>query len=164
MGYNDPLLAPKQVDYQQYIDSQLREIEIARKELLNAKARFSPPVKGNEQPTSSLWLDIDKEIASLTDDQKAILGNDETYRTIDAKLQMLIQNELIASVRDKVANSEEGKTLLEQQLANIKSKKSQIVAESNKEMELFKKFQIAVQANPNLTYTEFIKAINNNEK
>lgn len=32
--------------------------------------------------------------------------------------------------------------------------------EANKEAELFKKFQIATQANPNLTYAEFIKTIN----
>ena len=34
------------------------------------------------------------------------------------------------------------------------------VAISSKEAELFKKFQIATQANPNLTYAEFIKNVN----
>ena len=47
--------------------------------------------------------------------------------------------------------------LLENQLKHIRDKKKQIVDASNKEMELFKKFQIAVQVNPNLTYAEFIK-------
>lgn len=46
------------------------------------------------------------------------------------------------------------------QLKNIKDKKAKIVEEANKEAELFKKFQIATQANPNLTYTEFIKNVN----
>lgn len=164
MGYNDPLLAPKQIDYRQFIESQLTEVENARAELLAAKARISDPVKGTNIVKASLWDDIDKEISSLTDDQKAVLGRDETYRNLDSQLQLLIQNELIASVRDKVAASEQGKALLEQQLANIKSKKTQIVEASNKEIELFKKFQIAAQANPNLTYVEFIKAINNNEE
>ena len=31
----------------------------------------------------------------------------------------------------------------------------------NRELELFKKFQIAAQANPKLTYVEFCKTINN---
>lgn len=34
-------------------------------------------------------------------------------------------------------------------------------AESNRELETFKKFQIAAQANPNLTYKEFCENINN---
>ena len=44
-------------------------------------------------------------------------------------------------------------------IMNIMKKKDKIIAESNKDIELFKKFQIAVQANPNLTYAEFIKSI-----
>lgn len=80
---------------------------------------------------------------------------------IDRQLQVLIQTELINSVKDKVANSEQGKALLEKQLENIKNKKNKIIEDSNKELELFKKFQIAAQANPNLSYVEFIKAINN---
>lgn len=76
------------------------------------------------------------------------------------ELQFLIQQELINSVKGKVANSPRGKELLDMQLKNIKDKKAKIVEEANKEAELFKKFQIATQANPNLTYAEFIKSIN----
>ena len=39
--------------------------------------------------------------------------------------------------------------------------KDKIIAESNRELETFKKFQIAAQANPNLTYKEFCENINN---
>lgn len=53
-----------------------------------------------------------------------------------------------------------GKELLDKQLKNIREKKNKIIEEANKETELFKKFQIATQANPNLTYAEFIKTIN----
>ena len=77
------------------------------------------------------------------------------------ELQMLIQEELINSVKDKVANSPRGKELLEKQLNNIRTKKDSIIEEANRELELFKKFQIAAQANPKLTYVEFCKTINN---
>jgi hypothetical protein len=76
-------------------------------------------------------------------------------------LQLLIQEELINSVKDKVANSSRGKELLEKQLNNIRTKKDSIIEEANRELELFKKFQIAAQANPKLTYVEFCKTINN---
>lgn len=65
------------------------------------------------------------------------------------------------SVKDKVANSPRGKELLEKQLNNIRTKKDSIIEEANRELELFKKFQIAAQANPKLTYVEFCKTINN---
>lgn len=164
MGYQDPLLTRQNIDYQQMLDAELERLELAKKQLLDAKANTQTPVKGQGNTNASLWDEIDKEINSLTDDQKVILSQDETYKVIDSQLQMLIQNELILSVRDKIANTEQGKALLEKQLDNIKTKKSQIVEESNREIELFKKFQIAAQANPNLTYVEFIKAITANEK
>lgn len=42
----------------------------------------------------------------------------------------------------------------------ILHRKNAIIAESNKKLELFKKFQIAASANPNLTYKEFCESIN----
>ena len=60
-----------------------------------------------------------------------------------------------------VKNSEIGNKLLTQQLNLIKTNKDKIIAESNRELETFKKFQIAAQANPNLTYKEFCENINN---
>lgn len=46
------------------------------------------------------------------------------------------------------------------QLKLVRDKKKEIVEESNREMKLFKKFQIAAQANPDLSYAEFIKQFN----
>ena len=43
----------------------------------------------------------------------------------------------------------------------LRTNKDKIIAESNRELETFKKFQIAAQANPNLTYKEFCENINN---
>ena len=96
----------------------------------------------------------------LTEDQKNILFNSETYSSIDTELKLLIQQALINSVKSVVESSEVGKDLLTKQLNFIKSSKDKIVAQSNKEIELFKKFQIAAKANPELTYNEFIKTIN----
>lgn len=109
----------------------------------------------------NLWDEIDKEVSSLNNDQQAILAKDEVYNKLSGELQTLIQEELINSVKDKVANSPRGKELLEKQLNNIRTKKDSIIEEANRELELFKKFQIAAQANPKLTYIEFCKTINN---
>lgn len=104
---------------------------------------------------------MDKEVSSLNNDQQSILAKDEVYNKLSGELQMLIQEELINSVKDKVANSPRGKELLEKQLNNIRTKKDSIIEEANRELELFKKFQIAAQANLKLTYVESCKTINN---
>lgn len=109
------------------------------------------------------FMKINTEVSSLNNDQQSILAKDEVYNKLSGELQMLIQEELINSVRDKVANSPRGKELLEKQLNNIRAKKDGIIEEANKELELFKKFQIAAQANPKLTYVDFCNNIKNKE-
>lgn len=96
----------------------------------------------------------------MTNDQKELLAKDETYISIERELQLMIQEELINSVKDKVAASSRGKELLEKQLNNIKVKKEEIIKEANKNIEVFKRFQEAARLNPNLTYAEFVKSLN----
>lgn len=74
---------------------------------------------------------------------------------------LIIAEALVNSVKNVIENSEIGNKLLTQQLNLIKTNKDKIIAESNRELETFKKFQIAAQANPNLTYKEFCENINN---
>ncbi len=158
LGNPDPILSGNNrspVDYFAGLDDEINRL----KELKQRMAQTQISSQNPNQRNYSIWDEIDKEVSALTNEQQSILGQDEIYVSIEKELQMMIQQELINSVRDKVENSARGKELLEAQLKNIKDKKKQIVDASNKEMELFKKFQIAVQVNPNLTYAEFIKNI-----
>lgn len=149
LGQTDPLLSGRVNPNEDYFTAVNQEIERLNK----IRTQLIPPTVAT-QPQVNVWEEIDKEIASLTNDQKQILAQDQTYAGIEQELQFLIQQELINSVKGKVANSARGKELLDMQLKNIKDKKAKIVEEANKEAELFKKFQIATQANPNLTYAE----------
>lgn len=154
LGNPDPILAGNNYsvpDYFKGLDDEINRLNELKQRI---NQRQNAP-----QSNYSIWDEIDKEVSALTDEQKSILGKDETYVSIDRELQMMIQQELINSVRGKVENSPRGKELLETQLKNIRDKKKHIVEESNKEMELFKKFQVAVQINPNITYSEFVKNI-----
>lgn len=165
LGY-DPLLAGMNtpVDYISQLDAQIQQLNNAKAQLQSQLTNQNQPI----QPQSvvqqvNLWDEIDKEVCSLNNDQQAILAKDDVYNNVSTELQMLIQQELINSVRDKVANSPRGKELLEKQLNNIRAKKDSIIEEANKELELFKKFQIAAQANPKLTYVDFCNNIKNKE-
>lgn len=155
----DPLLANRPINAQEYLNDINREIERLnsfKKQMLQSQEVNPAP---QQQVQTSIWNEIDKEIDALTNEQKAILAKDENYTAIEQELQFMIQQQLINSVKDKVAATAHGKELLERQLKYIKERKSQIVQEANKEIETFKKFQVAVQANPNLTYAEFMKTI-----
>ena len=146
----DPLLSHNPNTFPSYQESLDYEIE-----RLNTLKQQLP----RRENKVSLWAEIEKEGSSLTNDQKLLLVKDSNYLKIEEQIQMLVQQEIFNLVKDKVNNSEQGQKLLKQQLEYIKEKKDSIVEQSNRELELFKKFQIAVQANPNLTYPEFIKTI-----
>lgn len=153
-GNSDPVLTGRNYSMPDYFKG--LDEEITR--LNNLKQQISK-VQQPIQTSVSMWDEIDKEVSALTNEQKSILAKDEIYCSIDRELQIMVQQELINSVRGVIENSPKGRELLEKQLKHIRNKKANIVEESNKEMEIFKKFQIAVQANPNLTYAEFIKNI-----
>lgn len=151
----DPLLqnpySPNNVDYEREIEDRMRKLQAMKEQYSQIKQHTA---------TNSLWTEIDREISSLTEEQRNILFNSEDYIAIDNGLKNLIQQALINSVKGVVESSEVGKKLLEKQLNFIKNSKDRIVAQSNKEIEVFKKFQIAAKANPQLTYKEFIETIN----
>lgn len=149
-GY-DPLLQKtfdRNGDYQSQIDQRIEELQ----QLKNG-------YKNKPVQTVFLWDEIDREVASLTEDQKKILFNTEEYNNNSINIQNLVQQELINSVKYKIEESEDGKKLLEKQLNFVKNNKQEIVNIANREYELFKKFQIAVKANPELKYEDFIKTI-----
>lgn len=152
-GAQDPLLSNPQsnAEFMSQID---REIAT-----LNTIKQQYGQILPNQTVLTTPWEEIDREVSALTKDQQELLAKDETYVSISTELQLMVQEELINSVKGKIAASPRGAELLKAQLDNIRKKKDKIVAESNKDIELFKKFQIAVQANPNLTYAEFIKSI-----
>lgn len=168
LGY-DPLLTGMNnpIDYITQLDNQIQQLNAAKSQIQsqlgNPNQNVQPAQPQQTVQQVNLWNEIDKEVNSLNNDQQAILAQDSVYNNISNELQMLIQQELINSVRDKVANSPRGKELLEKQLNNIRAKKDSIIEEANKELELFKKFQIAAQANPQLTYVDFCKNIKNKE-
>lgn len=156
LGY-DPLLDPNNVSnfdaYRQQLEQRIQQLNDIRQNIPTQQ----PPQQAVNNV--NLWDELDKELSYLNNDQKSILAQDQTYVSLEQQLQLLIQQELINSVKYKVANSPKGKEIIEKQLNHVRAKKDEIVAQSNKEAEIFKQFQIATQANPNITYAEFVKSL-----
>lgn len=110
-------------------------------------------------PEASIWSKIDAEVNNLTMDQKQKLFSRPEYIEINSQIQNKVQLELLNLVKSKVENDEDGKELLKNLLEVIKKQKKEIIAESNRELDLFNRFKEFSKMNPDSTYEDFIKSI-----
>lgn len=150
----DPLLGNKTVGSD--IEEQLRMLE-SRKQALESMKQLN--TQAIQKPVAVTWNEIDSEMNVLNNDQKEKLFNDPDYVELYTSLQMMIQNELLELVKYKIEASPKGKALLEEQLKLLKKLKARIIENDSKDIELFRRFQEASKANPELTYEQFKQTI-----
>lgn len=134
------------------IDMQIQNMEKYRNKLQHLKMLQS------QTNIRLIWDDIDSEIRPMTEEQKRRLFDDAEYVDIYAKLNDMVQSELLNLVKAKIENTSEGKELLSRQLKIVKKLKDTIIKDTNREMETFKRFKEFSKMNPGITYEEFIKA------
>ena len=152
----DPLLGSSMVGNS--LDEQLQLIE-KYKQNLEAAKQLRQQVQPIQQPVQRLiWDEVDAEITPMTDEQKAMLLQDENYVDTYTKIQTMVQNEILNLVKSRIESTPEGKELLQSQLKIVKKLKGKIIQETNKEIEVFRKFREFSKTNPEVTYEEFIKA------
>lgn len=86
----DPLLqnpySPNNVDYEREIEDRMRKLQVMKEQYSQIKQHTA---------TNSLWTEIDREVSSLTEDQRNILFNSETYSAIDTELNCLFNKLLL---------------------------------------------------------------------
>lgn len=140
------------------IDEQLKMAE-AYQQKLKAIQELQSRQQTTVPSQKLIWDEIDTEVAPLTSEQKNRLFQDEEYAELYNHLQEMVQSEILSLVKSRIESTPEGKQLLEKQAAVVKKLKSKIVDESNKEMDIFRKFREYVKVHPNATYEEFIKEI-----
>lgn len=148
VGTNDPLLSSGN------LEEQLKIAEQRLAALQELRSRREAP-----QDQTPLWNAIDKEIEPLTDEQRAKLQNSGEYMELYTQLNALVQTALVDLVKGSIERSEEGRRLLEAQLKVIKDLKGKIIKDSEREMELFRKFKEYSSSNPGATYEEFLKTL-----
>ena len=122
------------------IDSQIQRMELYRQKLKQLKEQ-SQSNQTQLSQKSIIWNQIDQEINPMTDEQKNRLLQDQEYITNYNELQNLVQMELLNLVKAKIENTDRGQELLKNQLKRVKQLKSKIIDDTNREMQLFKKFQ-----------------------
>jgi hypothetical protein len=156
LGGGDPLLGSSVVGNN--LDEQLQLIEKYKQSLEAAKQ-----MKQQMQPTTPIqqklvWDDVDAEISPMSDEQKAMLFQDDDYVDTYTKIQNMVQSEILNLVKGRIESTPEGKELLQSQLKIVRRLKGKIIQETNREMEMFRKFREFSKTHPEVTYDEFIKA------
>lgn len=142
------------------LDEQLKFAEAYQNKLraLQEMQRAQQPQAPVQQPQRLIWDDIDDEIAPMTNEQKNRLFQDADYVDTYNELQSLVQAEILNLVKGRIEGTEKGRELLGQQLKIVKRLKSKIIDDTNREMELFRRFRDYSKQHPDVTFDEFIKA------
>lgn len=156
----DPLLGGSVIGNS--LDEQIQMLERYKQNLEAAKQmkqQVQQPMPQQPVPTQKLiWDDIDAEVAPMTDEQKSRLLQDEDYVETYTKIQNMVSTEILNLVKGRIESTPEGKELLSHQLKTVKRLKNKIIDETNREMEVFKRFREYSKQHPEVTYDEFIKA------
>lgn len=147
----DPLLNTQGFN----IEEQLRQLE-ARKQALESMKQLNPQA----MPTSFIWNEIDAEVKVLTPEQLQKLFENTEYVQTYSRIQELVNAEILNLVKPRIESTPEGKQLLQEQLNLVRKMKPKIVEDTNRDMELFKRFREFSKTNPDVTYEEFIKQMN----
>ena len=134
------------------LDLQIQNMENYRNKLQQLK------VLQSQAQQKLVWDEIDAEVRPMTDEQKRKMFENTEYIEVYSKINEMVQNEILNLVKAKIENTPEGKELLSQQLKIVKQLKSNIINETNREMEMFKRFKDFSKMNPGITYEDFIKA------
>lgn len=151
----DPLLGNNMVSNS--LDEQLQFIE-KYKQNLEAAKQLRQQVQPTSQLQKMIWDEIDSEMSSMSDEQKARMLQDEDYVDTYTKIQDMVQAEILNLVKGRIEASSNGKELLQRQLKIVKKLKNKIIQETNNEIEVFRKFKEFSKKHPEITYEEFIKA------
>ena len=137
------------------IEEQLRQLELRKQSLESMKQ-----LNSQAMPTSIIWNEIDAEVKVLSPEQLQKLFENEEYVTTYTRIQELVSNEILNLVKPRIENTPEGKQLLQTQLNLVRKMKPKIVEDTNREVELFRRFREFSKTNPEVTYDEFIKQMN----
>lgn len=148
----DPLLGSSMLGNN--IEEQLQLLDRYRQNLENAK---NMKQQVQQAPQRLIWDDIDLELQPMSDEQKSILFQNEEYIETYTRIQGLVNTEILNLVKAKIESTQEGNELLRNQLKILRKLKGKIIEDTNREMEMFRRFKEFSKHNPEVTYDEFIK-------
>lgn len=134
------------------IDNQIAQLVKLKQQIQDSSSRGFQQAQNND----SLWSKINDELINVDKFVLDAISKNNDYQTVNAKLNNIVQQELLVLVKDKVEAREDGKKLLEEQLNIIKNIKSGATKEQEEELLIFAKFKEYSKLHPDTTYEEFL--------
>ena len=134
------------------IDNQIAQLVKLKQQIQDSSSRCFQQAQNND----SLWSKINDELINVDKFVLDAISKNNDYQTVNAKLNNIVQQELLVLVKDKVESREDGKKLLEEQLNIIKNIKSGATKEQEEELLIFAKFKEYSKLHPDTTYEEFL--------
>lgn len=135
----DPLLSPE------YMDAQIAKMQEIREEIVSRQQ--AKPQQATKQKT--VMDEINEELANMTDSQKSLLFADKDYAKMDEAIMAIAAQYQVQLLMPYVMGDEQGKKLLEKQLLIIRTKKDDIIAAEQAELEEFRKWKTSKKGKPN---------------
>lgn len=143
--------AVRSIDDLQELERRKQEIAIQQQQILQRASSSQTPI----------WDKIDEEVASLSDDIKGAMMDDEEFAHINAKVTALVQYEQLKLVKARVESSAEGKALLQDLLKATQRVKGALETAQKNAYSEYEAFMVASAKNPKLTLQEFRESKNN---
>lgn len=140
--------AVRSIDDLQELERRKQEIAMQQQQILQRASSSQTPI----------WDKIDEEVASLSDDIKSAMMDDEEFAQINAKVSALVQYEQLKLVKARVEASSEGKTLLQDLLKATQRVKGALETAKKQAFSEYEAFLAASASNPKLTLDEFRKS------
>ena len=137
------------------IDNQIAQLVKLKQQIQDSSSRGFQQAQNND----SLWSKINDELINVDKFVLDAISKNNDYQTVNAKLNNIVQQELLVLVNDKVVAREDGKKLLEEQLNIIKNIKSGATEEQEEELLIFAKFKEYSKLHPDTTYEEFLTKV-----
>ena len=148
-GRQDPLLNS---------DDAIQQLELYKQQLIANKKKMEQLTQSSNAPIAndhnSDWDETERELATLTEDQKLELMSDEQFVECNASIQVLLQELLDKMLKPELLKNEKGKKLIEERLNIVRSLKKKVIKESNKKMDLFKEY---TEKYSDMSWDEFLK-------
>lgn len=132
----DPLLSPEYMDAHIAKMQEIRDEVVARQQQVQAQQPHQPA-----QNTKTVLDEINEELSSLSTSQKQMLFGDRDYAKLDEAIAQVAAQYQVQLLMPYVLQDKEGKKLLERQLLTIRTKKEDIIAAEEAELDEFRRWK-----------------------
>lgn len=144
MFENDPLLSSGKS-----LEQLAKENEIVQQRIQSLQQM----PKHAQRSSTPVWDEIDRIVSGLSDQELAVLNNNQEYYDNSVAIQGMVNAEILMLVKSRIEASADGKAILDQQLSFVKRMARTAKEETAKRDAMLREYMTEYS---HLTWQEFI--------